>query len=496
MKKWLACIKKNRLEVLGLTFLLLLSVYFRFYNLNKLAFFTYDQARDALYIKRIIVEHKFRLIGTQSSIPGLYTGPLYYYLMLPFLWLFGLNPIGIDFAIALLGVMTVGLVYFLAKIWSGRVFIAWLVALVFSFQPQILAQSRFAWNPNAIPFFALLFIFSLYKLKEKPFWWMISFLALAVLLQLHYSGVCFLPVLVFWVFVNRKEIDFGKWFGFSFFLFLILMSPLLGFELRHNFTNSRAIFRYLKIGAPGEIPPPPFFPGLWQKLDYLMVEIVWGIRNKLLSGLVILVTIFLGIKSYFSEKKFRQPLILLFLWLCFGVLTASFYRGSFFNFYLTFLYPVGFLLMAILTEILSRQKLWFKGLIILAFLATFFNYYRQLDIFSPPQRTFTDLKSTAKIIAEDISSQMPFNLAGFFGGETFYHNAVDYRYFLETYYHKRALDWEPIDYQQAQILYLISEKPLVKPLETKTMEVLEFKPKKLLKTWELAEDVVIYKLGK
>jgi len=105
--------KNKKFEILFLLLIIILAAFLRFYQINRFHFFNYDQARDALFIKRIIVDHQFRLIGTQTSIPGFYTGPAYYYLMAPFLWLFRLNPVGIDVGIAIIGFLTVIIFYWL-----------------------------------------------------------------------------------------------------------------------------------------------------------------------------------------------------------------------------------------------------------------------------------------------------------------------------------------------------------------------------------------------
>ncbi len=490
-------LKTKNKTLIFLILILLMAAFLRLWGIWQLGFFTYDQARDALYIKRIIVDHKWRLIGTQTSIAGLYTGPAYYYLMAPFLWIFRLNPVGIDVATALLGVLTVGLLYWLVKIFGRNHHLALLVALVYAIQPQVVNQSRFAWNPNTMPFFTLLFIWGLFLVRKKHILgWLMAFFSLAILLQLHYSAACFVPVLLIFVIFYRKQIKFDRWFLAGLLLFFVLMLPLVFFDLRHQFTNIKAILTYLKQGAPGEIPPPPFFPGLFEKLRLVLVEIVFGIKDKLISLGIILLIFFLSALSYLKQKDFRDGIFLTLSCLIFGVLVASFYRGSFFEFYLTFLYPVGFLLIGILASFLFSQIHWGKVGVTLFFLILFLFNLGKIDIFTEPKRTINDLKLVTGVIAEDIKKGDSFNLAGVLGKGRFDYNVVDYRYFLETYYGKKAFDWDVLDYQNAKILYLISEVGKIEPLEISIWEVNLFGPKEVLKTWELPKGVVIYKLGK
>ncbi|MGB9637551.1 MAG: hypothetical protein ACPLY7_02010, partial [Microgenomates group bacterium] len=106
---------KQNWEYLFLVFFILIAGILRFSNITKLEFFTYDQARDALFVKRMIVDEQFRLLGTQTSLPGMYLPPFYYYTIAPVLWLFRLNPAGIDIYSAFIGVLSVPLVFYVAN---------------------------------------------------------------------------------------------------------------------------------------------------------------------------------------------------------------------------------------------------------------------------------------------------------------------------------------------------------------------------------------------
>ena len=494
MKKYL---KENKTELIFLFLLTALAAFLRFYRINELHVFTYDQARDALFIKRVIVDHKFLLIGTQSSIPGLYTGPAYYYLMAPFLWIFKLNPVGIDVATALFGVLTVIFLYYLIKIFGKDRYVAWLIALVYAVQPQIVTQSRFGWNPNTMPFFILFFLWGLsLALRGKTSAWLIVFANLAILLQLHYSAICLLPVLLIALIYFRKKIKIDRWFLSGLVIFLFLMSPLIFFDLRHQFINTKAVWGYLLRGAPGKILPPPFFLGLFQKIKFLISEMVFGVNNKLYSIGILLLVFFLNGLSYLKSRELRAGLFLTMSCLIFGILIASLYRGSFFDFYLTFLYPISFLLIGILASFLSKKGYLWKFSFTFLFLIIFIFNLKRTDIFAESKRTINDLKLTSGVIAEDIKNGQAFNLVGVLGKGGFYYNAVDYRYFLETYYEKKTSGWDVLDYQNTENLYLISEVGKLNPLKTDIWEVNLFAPKKILKTWELPKNIVIYKLGR
>ena len=73
----------------------LLSVAFliRVYRLDELLGFYFDQGRDALTIRDLIVNHKLFLIGPTTGIEGIFLGPLYYFTLLPWYWLGSGDPV-------------------------------------------------------------------------------------------------------------------------------------------------------------------------------------------------------------------------------------------------------------------------------------------------------------------------------------------------------------------------------------------------------------------
>ena len=91
--------------------ILFLGAFLRLYRINEYMTFLGDEGRDMLVVKRMIVDHKFTLLGPITSVGSMYMGPVYYYMMVPFLWLWHLDPVGPAVMVALFGVATIFLVY-------------------------------------------------------------------------------------------------------------------------------------------------------------------------------------------------------------------------------------------------------------------------------------------------------------------------------------------------------------------------------------------------
>ncbi|HUV47104.1 MAG TPA: glycosyltransferase family 39 protein [Candidatus Bathyarchaeia archaeon] len=483
---------KNKAELILIVILLLTASFLRLYKIDRLTNFQYDQARDALYTKRLVVDHKLRLIGPQAS-PGFYTGPAYYYLMAPFLFLSRLDPAGIDFGVAVFNIFAVLLLYFLLKKITNSSLISFALSFSYSVQPQVLWQSRFSWNPNLTPLFMLLFILGFLLVSEKKSsGWMVSSISLGFLLQLHLSTACLIPMVLFFIFLQRKNKKiFDRWFFLSLGVFMIMMLPFLVIELRHDFPNLRNLYKFVTKGPDTNLPPPPLFQGIWEKLRFLFSILPLGINKNLTSALVVAGTL---IAFFYSVKKEKQKNknLLVFYPVLFLILMSVVYRGSFFQYYMTFLYPVTFLILGVIFSSFLKRQVHFLFLLILL-PVIFLNIKKDLNIYKAGS-TVGNPKSVAAIIASDKEANVNFNIVGIRGDDRYDHNGVDYRYYLETFYNKRALDWDIVDYQDSKILYVVSNLGEIDPLKSNIWEIQLFNPKDLVDQWQLNENTVIYKL--
>lgn len=365
---------------------------------------------------------------------------------------------------------------------------------IYAFQPTIVYQSRYAWNPNTTPFFVLLAIFSLLKLLQKKSGVVYSFLfwgSLGMIINLHYSGAAFLLACLLILFFYRREVEVKKliW-GLPLLVFELL--PLFIFDFRHNFINFKAVINYFLHNPRNEVPPSPFFIGLFEKTRQLF-ELVLPLNLSILFlNTMLVLIIFVLVRLTWKEKDKYLNILLLLL---FGSLIfASLYQRGFYFFYLTFLFPLPFLLFGKAISLIKLKRLY----LVLVFLL-FFSALSWLKVsFNQVKNDKKDLREQFTNVASFLSEKVvaPFNLVSVNNDpERFGHNAVDYRYFLETFYGKRGLDWDPIDYEKSQNLYLISEVGKVDPLKTGIWEVSLFAPKEVKEMWQVG-DTIVYHLIK
>ncbi len=84
----------------------ILGIFLRIYHAPERMHFTHDGDLYSWIVKDILVDHHLRLIGQLTSSPGIFIGPLFYYLLVPFYWLTNLDPIAGVYLSAVLSVLT------------------------------------------------------------------------------------------------------------------------------------------------------------------------------------------------------------------------------------------------------------------------------------------------------------------------------------------------------------------------------------------------------
>lgn len=492
----------------------------RFWKLEEWQHLTFDQARDYLIIKRIIVDHKFTLVGPTLSIaPGFFLPPHYYYSLIPFLYLFDFHILGPDVYTALLGTATIAVFYLIAKDLFGR-WGAFATSLAVAINPYLIHASRHAWNPNTAPFFFLLFVlaFERYLFLKKRFYLPVASLALSWAIGLHLTLLIFLPLFIYLLFLDLRKKGFNGLNFFSGLGFSLVFLPLAAFDLRHGFLILRAGLSYL--GSQGDhsgggeiVNRLKFLLNDFTKMpvvllagQFLKENLTVRPSNIAVFGqvsvfsaqggelLAIILAIFLVIVSGFvlarNIKSRKARLVGAFLLLgC--LIRLLFPPNSFFFYYYLSVFPLVYLLMAFLVD--KLRNLGFKliaSFIIVALPA--FSLSRGLKTENKPESYFLP---ACEIVAKDYSPKDRAAIAVNVADTTRWeHTGHEYRYFLESMYGFPSTGWAAGDYQEANVLYLIDEGDLKEPLELNGMEMEAFRPKEIQQTWTAQTGQKIYKM--
>lgn len=471
--------KVGKIYFVAFLAVLALAAFFRLYKIDQYMIFLGDEGRDAQVIKAMIDIHHFPLIGPPTSVGNIYLGPLYYYMMLPPMAFFGLSPIGASVMVALIGVATVALIYYLGKKWFNRKS-ALIASFLYAISPVTIAYSNFSWNPNPTPFFALLGIMGLFRVNKTGnfLWFIMTGIFFAAALQMHYLATMLVPIgVVLWVHevwyrhMNKspiKNLFLGTILGIL--AFLMVMSPLFIFDIRHDFLNYKAV---IKLLTQGSVVNASIFSNIY-KIPYLYSYNLIGRyiagQNMILTTIVSLLLLLPFVNFFRLKDKNRilnWPILVLGIWLIVGLFGVSFYQGDVYDHYLGFLNPVPFLLIGSLAAINvpTKWKGWLNGtLLILVTVLALVNLQKNPLLLSP-QNQLGKTQDVARFIIEKSKGE-DFNFALI--AKSNYDSA--YQFYLDLYGYKPRV----VPFEKTIQLFVVCEDPICDPTHNAKYEVVGY----------------------
>ena len=158
MKKFINLIKKNQ-EIIIIIWLFLFALSLRLFRLPDFIAYHQDQVRDLFYVKDYFIRGQIFLLGPKASVGNFFLPPFWYYLM-ALGYIFSSSPVAPAFIVAFLSALTTIIIYiFCKKFFCQR--IAFFSALIYAVSHVSIEHSRFAWNPNPMPFFTILTLYFL-----------------------------------------------------------------------------------------------------------------------------------------------------------------------------------------------------------------------------------------------------------------------------------------------------------------------------------------------
>ncbi len=221
------------------------GIFLRGYNFSDWIHFELDQARDVLVISEAVDNGigNLPLLGPRAAGTFLRLGPAFYYLEYISAKIFGNTPFGVAFIILLFSILTLPLFYLVCR----RYFNKWNslgLLSIFSVSIFLIMYSRFAWNPNLIPFFVLLIFYSLLRVvdkeeKKRDLWMYIFAVSLAIATQLHFLVLLTIPVVsVVFLLVKRPRFSWKVWAS-SFLIVIFFYSPVIINEIKTGGDNAK-----------------------------------------------------------------------------------------------------------------------------------------------------------------------------------------------------------------------------------------------------------------
>ncbi len=350
-------------EYLPLYLIILVGAFLRLQGVLTNSFaYTFDVGRDMLSLWDIVYAQNITLIGPTTGLPGVFYGPWWYYLLIPPFILFSGNPAGIAFTMSVVGIVSIVVAFILGNKIGGK-FLGLSFALLISSSPVMVFMSTQIWNPNIIPFFILLLLLVLYKIFEqdkksklKYYFFLGLLLSFTIDLEIVFGLLLTIGIVLSVLVIVNKKIRLKE---ILFFILgaLLISSPRIIFELRHEFLMTKSFITFLiKGGSSGSLGLVDVFLKRANLLfDYFNSTLF--IENKNIGLLALFFIIFVILFLYKKSDKINRNFILTsFIVVTVFLLGTTFFSYDIWPHYLAGL-PVFYILIFTICLNLFKNKL-------------------------------------------------------------------------------------------------------------------------------------------
>lgn len=234
-------------SVFVLMALFAVGIFFRTSHFHDWLRFNADQSRDATLVSDVITgQEPLPLLGPKAGGTDFRLGPAFYYFQIGAAKLFGNTPDVLAYPELFLSLLTLPLLFiFLRKYFDVRM--ALLLVALLAVSAYAVKYGRFAWNPNALPFWTLLFLYALFEMiRERSTlrvrWPILAGVALGMGVQLHTLTLILWPIVtvVVLAFLLWKKKNIWRAAALLFVCALLLNTGQLVSEFQTGGANTAA----------------------------------------------------------------------------------------------------------------------------------------------------------------------------------------------------------------------------------------------------------------
>jgi 4-amino-4-deoxy-L-arabinose transferase-like glycosyltransferase len=260
-------------ESAALAAIVLLAAILRFANLPLRGGWDSDQGTEMLGLRAALGSGRLPTFGPQaiSVASSFHHGALYYDLLLPAAWLGNGDPAWVAAEIALLSLIVIPIVWWIARCIGGPA-AGLTAALLAATSASLISYATFIWNPTLVePGAAIAFLGAWQAVRaRRPAWWAVSGIGAAVAVQAHIAaGVILLPLAVTFLIdlrrgatAERSGATAGRrriaaWGLAGVLIFVATYLPLIVSELGSNLADTRGMLAYFSDPNSTSSAAPP-----------------------------------------------------------------------------------------------------------------------------------------------------------------------------------------------------------------------------------------------
>jgi len=313
-------------------FILFLGLYLRFYKIEQIQSFGWDQARDA-WLVRDIINGKIVLNGPRTGVGHFHLGPLWYYLLVPFYYFSNMDPASANYLNILVNIFNFIAVYYVTKKIYGEKN-ALFATLLFATNKYLIEINRVSWNVSPVIGVAILIFYGILKIinNENYQWIPIIFFLLGLFIHLHFTFVFIVPIiLISFLFTkNKKRTLFLSLISLP--LILLWYIPNFLYDIQSKNTNVGLFNNFLKDYFINAFHLRFF---LYRINDgFIQYQALFQLPKTILLFKFIIPSIFVLISFFEKNNKVRILNLLLILWFIVPSIGYSFYGGATSEYYM------------------------------------------------------------------------------------------------------------------------------------------------------------------
>jgi len=358
-----------------LLLLFFLFIFSRFYQLYTRAYFGWDQVNNAWAAQRILIEHKYPLLGFEAKAnSGVYIGPLYYYFISIFYFFTHLDPIASPLTASVTSIFSFFVIFFVSKfIFNNKV--ALMAVFIYTVSVSSMYADRLQGPVNFIAPLSYLIFYALYKIingHTKYIFLLAFFTGLAFhahLTALFYPFIILLSLPLF-----PKKITTLKYIILAVPVFLLFFIPHIIYYMQSKTpAGGLHLIGYLVFYSHGL-----HLTRVLQLAHDAFIEFEEILYFRVLRNTVFFFFPVFIITYYFSHSKAKtfRLVYLLGLWIFIPWISFSIYSGEISNYYF---YMERFMTIAVLAYI--SIWLWERKTVLLKCLPlVFWAYYAFVSI--------------------------------------------------------------------------------------------------------------------
>ncbi len=245
--------------------IVVLGLFMRGFQFRDRFSYGHDSDLASWIVKDIVVNHHVRLIGQLTSAPGIFIGGLFYYLLIPFYLLAGMDPIGgifLSWSIAVISIVSVFYVFY--NLYNSRTGL--IGSFIYALSYGLSSTERLVVPTTPVTLWTVWFYYGINLLFQgKKQGLLIMGVLFALVWHLSMALGLLAPLVLLAIVLNISKFKF-KDFVLPALLFLVLSLPLVIFEYRHGFSQTKsalAMFTSKKV-----TPKPQTFI---QKLGHIVL---------------------------------------------------------------------------------------------------------------------------------------------------------------------------------------------------------------------------------